>query len=62
MEPGVRRLGRHDTATSSGSAVLSASDARAAGGPPSTSTDATCPVAWTPVSVRPATASAPQRG
>ena len=32
------------------------------GGPPSTETLATCPVAWTPVSVRPATASLSQRG
>ena len=35
---------------------------RSSGGPPSASRLATWPVAWTPVSVRPATASPPQRG
>ena len=48
------------TDTSGGSAVLSASAAFAAGAPPVTSTLATCPVACTPVSVRPATASPSQ--
>ena len=52
-----RRLLRDaTTATSSGRAVFSASAARSAGGPPSTSTLTTWPSAWTPVSVRPATA------
>src|SRR5947208_9981981 len=41
--------------TSSGSAVFSASAARSGGAPPLTSTLATFPSAWTPVSVRPAT-------
>ena len=44
------------TATSSGSAAFSASAARSAGGPPSTSTETTFASAWTPVSVLPATA------
>ena len=61
-------LGEHDftaftpTETSSGRTALSASAARFAGGPPSTSTLATCPSACTPVSVRPATASSSQPG
>jgi hypothetical protein len=35
---------------------MRAAAARSGGGPPSTSTEATWPSAWTPVSVRPATA------
>ena len=49
------------TATSSGSTSFSASAVRPGGGPPSTSTLATCPSACTPVSVRPATANEPNR-
>ena len=55
-----RRLSASITATSSGSAALSAAAARSTGAPPWTSTEATCPSAWTPVSVRPATASEDQ--
>src|ERR671937_3108754 len=50
------------TATSSGSSAFSAAAARPTGAPPSTSTETTCPSAWTPVSVRPATASEDHSG
>ena len=50
------------TATSSGSSAFSAPGARSGGGPASTSSETTCPRAWTPVSVRPATPSPDQPG
>ena len=57
-----RRLPAATTATSAGSSVFSALASRSGGGPPSASRLATCPVACTPASVRPATARPSQRG
>ena len=64
-ETGAEALRRHlarTTATSGGSAALSAAVARSGGGPSAAVKDATCAVACTPVSVRPATARPAQAG
>ena len=66
VEPRVevvrRPLRPRATARSGGRNALSASAARSGGGPPSTSTETTFASAWTPASVRPATASAARAG
>ena len=56
VEVGRRLRGRRRPRSRRAGACSAPAAARSGGGPPSTSTETTCASAWTPVSVRPATA------